>query len=135
MRASAASTISASRRRWAENVEAFWAIDCSSPMSVQTRVKRPTVASAAGTCMPQAVIVTARPTSLSATVLPPMFGPETISIRTSSSSRTDCGTARSSSSGWRPSRSTTTASSTSVGATASMRSAMRARAAARSRSR
>ena len=48
MRSLAASTISARRRRCAENVDAFCAIDCSSPMSVQTRSKRPIVAAVGG---------------------------------------------------------------------------------------
>ena len=74
-RASACATISASRPRCAENVEVFCAIDCSSPMSVKMRVKRPIVAATAGTCMPQPAIATNSPTILSATVLPPMFGP------------------------------------------------------------
>ena len=64
------------RRRCAENVDVLAAIDCSSPMSAKTRVKRPMrVPRRAGICMPQYVMATNRPTIFSATVLPPMFGP------------------------------------------------------------
>ena len=38
-------------------------------------------AATAGTCIPQAVIATAKPISLRVTVFPPMFGPDTMRMR------------------------------------------------------
>ena len=70
------STMRVIERRWPENVDSDWAIDCSSPMSAKTSRKtgrRDPVS--AGTWSPAWCISASRPSVRSATVLPPVFGP------------------------------------------------------------
>ena len=97
------------RRTWAENVERLSVIDWSSPMSASTRSKTGSRARAAGTRRPHWCSIASSPSVFSATVLPPVLGPETTSARTPSSGRS-IGTAEAgSSSGWRAARSSTSA--------------------------
>ena len=63
-------------RRWPENVDSDWAIDCSSPMSANTsRSTGSTEPASAGTWSPAWCMSASRPSVRSATVLPPVFGP------------------------------------------------------------
>ena len=72
----ACSTIRMIDRRWPENVDSDWAIDCSSPMSANTsRSTGSFEPAAAGTWSPAWCMRHRRPTVRSATVLPPVFGP------------------------------------------------------------
>ena len=76
----AASTIRMIERRWPENVESDWAIDCSSPMSAKTsRQTGSRLPGSAGTCRPAWCIRLSSPSVRSVTVLPPVFGPVTTS--------------------------------------------------------
>ena len=78
----AAATKRTTLRRWLEKVESDWAMLCSSPMSAITRRKTGSRApSAAGTRRPAWCISASRPSVLSETVLPPVFGPVTTSAR------------------------------------------------------
>ncbi len=76
-----------------ENVDRLAAIDCSSPMSAKivrnTGTREPL---SAGTCSPACAMAAKRPAVLSATVLPPVLGPATMSTRVGGSSRTSTGT-------------------------------------------
>ena len=102
-----AARIAIRRRTCAEKVERLSAIDWSSPMSASTRSKTGSRARAAGTRRPHWCSIASRPSVLSATVLPPVLGPDTTSARTPSSGRS-IGTAEAgSSSGWRAARSST----------------------------
>ena len=63
-------------RRWPENVERHWAMDCSSPMSANTSPNTGSREPAsAGTWSPAWCISASRPSVRSATVLPPVLGP------------------------------------------------------------
>ena len=76
----AASTIRVIERRWPENVESDWAIDCSSPMSANTsRRIGSREPAAAGTWRPAWCMSASSPSVRSVTVLPPVFGPVTTS--------------------------------------------------------
>ena len=67
---------------WEEKVERFSSMDCASPMSQNTSWNTATsVPSAAGRKMPHAAIRQKRPHIFSVTVLPPVLGPETSSMR------------------------------------------------------
>ena len=91
---------------WEEKVLSDCSILCSSPMSANTSSKIPSSErSDAGICRPDCPISVSRPTVFKETVLPPVFGPVTISRRKSSPSRTSIGTTFfGSSNGWRPLR-------------------------------
>ena len=76
----AASTMRMIERRWPENVESDWAIDCSSPMSAKTsRQTGSRLPGSAGTWRPAWCIRLRRPSVRRVTVLPPVFGPVTTS--------------------------------------------------------
>ncbi len=78
----AASTKRTTLRRWLEKVESDCAMLCSSPMSAITRPKTGSRAPpAAGTRRPAWCMSDSRPSVLSDTVLPPVFGPVTTSAR------------------------------------------------------
>ena len=76
----------------AEKVERSAAIDCSSPISTSTRSKIGRMARCAATGIPACAASAATPTVLSATVLPPVFGPLITSTRSSPPSESDMGT-------------------------------------------
>ena len=66
----------------AENVLRLAAIDCSSPMSANTvRNGVSRLPGSTGISRPACAISASRPNALSATVLPPVFGPEITSAR------------------------------------------------------
>ena len=70
--------------RCALKVERLASMDCSSPMSASTSSNTGIVLSApTGAGMPACDIIDTRPSALSNTVLPPVFGPETSSVRSS----------------------------------------------------
>ncbi|OPZ64523.1 MAG: hypothetical protein BWY85_01118 [Firmicutes bacterium ADurb.Bin506] len=78
---------SASRRvsmiwvRCDENVDRLCSMLCSSPMSANTLPNTAiSVPGSAGTCSPAWAISVSRPTVLSVTVLPPVFGPVMTSV-------------------------------------------------------
>ena len=77
-----AATIRMIERRWPENVESDWAIDCSSPMSAKTSSQTGRrLPAAAGMCRPAWCMRLSSPSVRSVTVLPPVFGPVTTSAR------------------------------------------------------
>ena len=78
---------------WPENVLRLAAMDCSSPMSAKT-VRNTGICepSAAGISNPACAMSDSSPAVLSATVLPPVFGPVTTSTRTGGIRRTSTGT-------------------------------------------
>ena len=79
-----------------ENVLRLASIDCSSPMSANTDRNTGSLATVAGRCRPACAISANSPAVLSATVLPPVFGPVISRTRFGGSSSTSTGTARSS---------------------------------------
>ena len=85
----------------AEKVERLISIDCRSPISASTRSKTGSSARTAGGRRPAWWSSAASPSVLSATVLPPVFGPLMTSARRSPSSRSIGTAAAGSSSGWR----------------------------------
>ena len=93
----------------AENVLRLSAIDCSSPMSANTLWKTGTCEpSAAGMSSPACAMIGSSPAVLSATVLPPVFGPVITSTCAGGTSTTSTGVTsvpRSMSSGCRAARS------------------------------
>src|SRR5208282_3701551 len=69
------------RRTCDENVESDCSRLCSSPISASTWSKTGSCEpSAAGTCRPLCAMIASKPTVLSATVFPPVFGPVTTMI-------------------------------------------------------
>ena len=74
-------------RTWPENVERLIAIDCSSPMSARTWSNTGSSTWSAGGRSPHWCSSAASPSVFSATVLPPVFGPEMTTARSSPGSR------------------------------------------------
>jgi len=93
-----------------ENVERDCSMDCSSPISANTSLKTlRREPDCAGICKPDCAMSTSKPTVLSVTVLPPVFGPVSTTANVSRSKTTSIGTAFSrSSSGCRARRSSIT---------------------------
>ena len=81
-------------RMWAENVDRFCEIDCSSPMSL--RILETIISSLsadAGIGIIDWVISVSRPIVFSVTVFPPVFGPVITTIRESLPRESEIGTA------------------------------------------
>ena len=75
-----------------EKVDRLAAIDCSSPMSAKIARKTGSFDPfSAGTCKPAWAMAAKSPAVLSATVLPPVFGPAMISTRVGGVSITSTG--------------------------------------------
>ena len=71
-------------RTWALKVDRLASIDCSSPTSAKTSSKTTTVLPVStGTGTPDCAITDNSPMVFRRTVLPPVFGPETSSVRSS----------------------------------------------------
>ena len=104
----------------AENVESDCSMLCSSPISASTwRNTAISLPSAAGIIRPHIAISVRRPAVLSDTVLPPVFGPVTISASNSCPSSRSVGTTLFLSiSGWRAALMQTRPASFSFGTTA-----------------
>ena len=137
--------------RCPENVLRLAAIDCSSPMSANTDRKTGSrEPSAAGTCRPAWAMRASSPAVLRATVLPPVFGPVTMSARSGGRITMSTGTGSSGASapgglssrlvtalisrGCRAARSSNVSSPASCGSTAPIAAANAARACTMSRS-
>ena len=90
-----------------EKVERLIAMDCSSPMSARTWSNTGSSTCSAGGRSPHWCRSAARPTVFSATVLPPVFGPEMTTARSAPGSRSIGTAVAGSSSGCRAPRSAT----------------------------
>ena len=99
---SASRSMRTMREMWLENVDRLCCRLCSSPMSAWTRAKTASMEpSSAGTNRPAVAMSDSSPAVLSATVLPPVFGP-VMSSRSNSSPRSSViGTTSPRNNGWR----------------------------------